>query len=1095
MVRRLINIRNVFGNRAKDPLSKYYAQTSLGDRTLIGRREPGYGPRFGNLADDRLYVGNVRDFADQQIRSNIPHIIWNAGGPASPEGDHPPADFFDFESFVWSAFAELHSGNPEEVQRELGRSYASNNPYVYANEDSTLSSLSGELVEQVVANASAIIEGVVTEGSGINEYLGSITINQDHTNNLSPHLFLSFLGGGGNGKELSDLIFDQTFERNRGKGISTPAERRVYTDSFPELTSTEAMMRDLIGRIRLIQDMSEEDFNRLKAQDNTSIQYSTRATLIRFYLYMMSVAIIKTMPVDRQYLIQDALLSPETNSVSTYNHLNLTFETPYVTTKNTNSYLTDRDSGIYQGGYEARIGSHYNNYYPRYELGVSSSQISEELNYANALPNAYVRNIFTNTDSTVPVLQMEKYDTIITLDKRISNNFARCQGRLVADYYNAYGSVVSNQVDGIRRFSRVDASQLGSMTKNIIIPSSEADMFSEVKRNRFTNPMFTQVGFTREPVGEVGRQMWANNISSPILSAILSSNQGNNDGTRSRRVKEIITTYVATSGSDAGSQLESSVVTMDGVRGLELPITVYDPALLIRNAANSEISDSLILMENKPLDTPGGPVQKDEPYSGALTRAQRQRCLNLLSDLERTAESNSEFAYNSILDDNNYITPSEVLAYGISKRDSNDENTARNIQDIMIGNSPESQANPLVTSYIDTQIMYGQEYQYSLFEYRVVYGTKYKLAAIAPLLDLTMVKNILPIATREVAEQTLNWLVYNSGLALNAELKFELYVDEEPDVAIYKVPVYQKDFYRHVMITAPFNSDNPEGIFYPTAKVLDRPPAPPEVNFFPLVGNANQFAININPQIGSYLGKNALEVVSIGDEAVNLGELFEYQSQFTNYDLAPGTLEFANESIQDVKDITIYRTTNINFDVGSYNELYKSFSPENNNKVVVRKYSTDIGLLDQTMSDVQYVKSYDILDNLSPNIDYFYTVVVHDRHGNVSNPSQIYRIKLVLDKGLIVPEIDKVEPRKISTKSATKDLTKFIKIEASNLQSFPTIQQNGEQFVGIRSLASSLGKSVENETMIVRLTSKDTGKKFDIKINFIVKVDGEIVGG
>ena len=75
MVRRLINIRNVFGNRAKDPLSKYYAQTSLGDRTLIGRREPGYGPRFGNLADDRLYVGNVRDFADQQIRSNIPHII------------------------------------------------------------------------------------------------------------------------------------------------------------------------------------------------------------------------------------------------------------------------------------------------------------------------------------------------------------------------------------------------------------------------------------------------------------------------------------------------------------------------------------------------------------------------------------------------------------------------------------------------------------------------------------------------------------------------------------------------------------------------------------------------------------------------------------------------------------------------------------------------------------------------------------------------------------------------------------------------------------------------------------------------------------
>ena len=145
--------------------------------------------------------------------------------------------------------------------------------------------------------------------------------------------------------------------------------------------------------------------------------------------------------------------------------------------------------------------------------------------------------------------------------------------------------------------------------------------------------------------------------------------------------------------------------------------------------------------------------------------------------------------------------------------------------------------------------------------------------------------------------------------------------------------------------------------------------------------------------------------------------------------------------------------------------------------------------------EVQYVRSYDVLDNLSPNVDYFYTVVVHDRHGNVSNPSQIYRIKLVLDKGLIVPEIDRVEPRKISTKTATKNLTRFVKIEASNIQSLPTIQQDGDRFIGVRSLASSLGESVEDQTMVVRFTSKDTGKIFDLKINFIVKVDGENIGG
>ena len=138
--------------------------------------------------------------------------------------------------------------------------------------------------------------------------------------------------------------------------------------------------------------MGQTQFDRLRTvsnESNNSVQYNTRATLVNFYLYAVSVALIKTLPTDKQYLIQDALTSPTSTSVATHDHLNLIFETPYVTTKNTNPYLTNQGSEVHQGGYEAKVRSSYNNYYPTYELGVSASQINEDWSKSvNVLPNA-----------------------------------------------------------------------------------------------------------------------------------------------------------------------------------------------------------------------------------------------------------------------------------------------------------------------------------------------------------------------------------------------------------------------------------------------------------------------------------------------------------------------------------------------------------------------------------------------------------------------------------------------------------------------------------------------------------------------------------
>ena len=77
-----------------------------------------------------------------------------------------------------------------------------------------------------------------------------------------------------------------------------------------------------------------------------------------------------------------------------------------------------------------------------------------------------------------------------------------------------------------------------------------------------------------------------------------------------------------------------------------------------------------------------------------------------------------------------------------------------------------------------------------------------------------------------------------------------------------------------------------------------------------------------------------------------------------------------------------------------------------------------------------------------------------------------------------------------STKAATKDLARFLQIAASNIQSFPYFDSTQDDLVSYRSLGSLLGNSLEEQSYILRLTSKDTGRKFDIKLNFVVNVDG-----
>ena len=101
----------------------------------------------------------------------------------------------------------------------------------------------------------------------------------------------------------------------------------------------------------------------------------------------------------------------------------------------------------------------------------------------------------------------------------------------------------------------------------------------------------------------------------------------------------------------------------------------------------------------------------------------------------------------------------------------------------------------------------------------------------------------------------------------------------------------------------------------------------------------------------------------------------------------------------------------------------------------------------------------------------------------------------MVDKGLIIPEVDTVLPLGMVSQDPTKKLTQYLRIKAADIQSLPVVTTSGDQAESERSLGKFLDNSIEDQSYIVRLTSKDTGRKFDIKLNFVVRVNGEPING
>jgi hypothetical protein len=202
------------------------------------------------------------------------------------------------------------------------------------------------------------------------------------------------------------------------------------------------------------------------------------------------------------------------------------------------------------------------------------------------------------------------------------------------------------------------------------------------------------------------------------------------------------------------------------------------------------------------------------------------------------------------------------------------------------------------------------------------------------------------------------------------------------------------------------------------------------------------------------------------------------------------TANCKSEGVTEIKAMRVYRSLEIDQTATSSLRAYQSFDPEKNPDSV--RHLTLINTLYAPEMEVNEdsgqvgVLSFNITDEIETNTYYYYTCVAVDAHDNVSSPSAIYQVRLVYDKGLLIPEVNIYEHSPMPATVPTKKFARFMQIRPSPLQSNPFTERDDEgRITSIRNLAGQPGQSsVVGNKFIVRLTSRDTGRKFDIELDF-----------
>ena len=243
-----------------------------------------------------------------------------------------------------------------------------------------------------------------------------------------------------------------------------------------------------------------------------------------------------------------------------------------------------------------------------------------------------------------------------------------------------------------------------------------------------------------------------------------------------------------------------------------------------------------------------------------------------------------------------------------------------------------------------------------------------------------------------------------------------------------------------------------------TTAVLSKPPPPPEIEIIPYRAVNNQLLFTFDATVAEH--KMVAVPITQADEV-----LFEKHYQAQSPD--DGKLLFKSD------------------DIPAHFEVFRLDRPPNSYTDFDGNLRATVSTLISNEDKIIRARSSDYIENLQPNIKYYYTFRTVDFHGNVSNPTFIYEVELVDDGGAIYPLINTYRLPVIENTIASRTMKKMIQIYPALEQVTATNMDGYDDPSDIPTVELGDRKhTIWDKTFKVRMTSKKTGKKIDMNVTF-----------
>jgi hypothetical protein len=333
--------------------------------------------------------------------------------------------------------------------------------------------------------------------------------------------------------------------------------------------------------------------------------------------------------------------------------------------------------------------------------------------------------------------------------------------------------------------------------------------------------------------------------------------------------------------------------------------------------------------------------------------------------------------------------------------------------------------------YIDSQIKLNEGYDYTIYTYVIVVGNEYQYQDIQGE-TINLVDRYFP--TPEGATKTQ---IIDVELASSTQKRppvATIYTINKPKIKLLKIPY----------------------IKLPTLYTADAPPLYPNMEIFPYQNINNKLLFLFS----QYVGEREDVPIPIlpGDE-----ELFNKAKS------AQGT---------------------------SSEIIFKSDEPDYTYQIFrLEKHPIDWSDFSTALRKEMAPDKKDFIDNVSPNKKYYYMFRSTDRHGYVSNPSPIFEVELIDDSGAIYLSNKIVDFTEKTSREKTKSMKKYVHI-------VPTIKQSNLSAPEAASIYDAESKQDQDvilgplfgrpraKKFKVRITSKSSGKMFDLNLNFVHSHEG-----